>query len=173
MVQIFYGVVAEPIANRLHGSGGKPLGEENGQTPFRPRTGDVKEVPIALEGGLLVGGNVGVVRCQFEHLVEVIAIPAPTDDNEHILELGALDAVIRLERRMARQVAAQGYDFLVRNSPEVAELLQHSRHVLAGPRVELPQFAFAKFDCIGDHWPANRKQMIHHVADRRAASQLD
>ena len=42
------------------------------------------------------------IGCQFEHLVEVEAVPASADDYEHILELGALDAVLGLERGVSR-----------------------------------------------------------------------
>ena len=148
-VHSFQGVAAKPIAQPLHGGSGKLLSEENDQTPLRPRTGDIKEVPIALEGGLFVGGDLGIVRCQFEHRVEIMPIPSSADDNDHVLELGAFDAVLRLEWRVARQIAAQGDDLLVWNGPEVAELLQRSRHALASLSIELPQFAFAPLNGIG------------------------
>ena len=90
---------------------------QNGQAPLRPGTGDVKEIPITLEGVVFVFGNVGTVSGQLEHLVEVIPIPTSTNNDEYVLELGALDAVLRLEWRMAGQIAAKSDNFLVWNGP--------------------------------------------------------
>ena len=80
---------------------------------------------------MFVGRNVCVIPCQFKHLVEVIAVPASANDDEHILKLGAFDAVLRLEWRVTLQIAGKGDNFLVRNSPQITEFLQCAWHFLA------------------------------------------
>ena len=51
---------------------------------------------------------------QLKHFIEVVLIPASSDNNKDILELSTFNPMLCLERRVAGKVVRKTNDFLVR-----------------------------------------------------------
>src|SRR3546814_7462374 len=88
--------------------------EQESQPPLRTRTCHVKQVAVALKEGDPVFGRPGIHP--FQHLSEVILVPAAAHDDEDVLELGTLDAMLRRERRVAVDEGVHGDELRIGTS---------------------------------------------------------
>src|SRR3546814_4232432 len=94
--------------------------EQESQPPLRTRTCHVKQVAVALKEGDPVFGRPGIHP--FQHLSEVILVPAAAHDDEDVLELGTLDAMLRRERRVAVDEGVHGEELRIRSEEHTSEL---------------------------------------------------
>src|SRR3546814_20408100 len=63
----------------------------------------------------------------FQHLSEVILVPAAAHDDEDVLELGTLDAMLRRERRVAVDEGVHGDELRIGHLAELPQLGQLGR----------------------------------------------